>query len=83
MTPTRGWIEDIVARIQSAFLDMPALTLTPAEAARRFGLEAYVGEAVLGALAEAGVLYKRPDGVYARRFPGNVIPRAMHTEYAA
>lgn len=71
MTPTRGWIEDMVVRIQSAFLDMPALTLTPSEAARRFGLELVAGEAFLRALAEVGVLVKRPDGVYIRRLPSH------------
>ena len=69
MTPTRGWLQDTVMRIQTAFLDTPALTLTPAEAARRFGLDHCTGEAFLNALAEAGVLVKGPDGAYARLIP--------------
>lgn len=69
MTPTPGWIQDMVMRIQSAFLDTPALTLTPAEAARRFGLDHRIGEAFLKALAEAGVLVKGPDGAYSRLIP--------------
>ena len=69
MTPTRGWTENMMMRIQTAFLDMPALTLTPLEAARRFGLDLRIGEAFLSALAEAGVLVKEPDGAYARLIP--------------
>jgi hypothetical protein len=69
MTPTRGWIQDTLMRIQNAFLDAPTLTLTPAEAARRFGLERVAGEAFLSALADAGVLIKGPDGAYARLIP--------------
>ena len=69
MTPTRGWIQDALLRIQNAFLDAPTLTLTPAEAARHFGLEPATGEAFLSALADAGVLIQRPDGAYARLIP--------------
>jgi len=71
MTPTRGWIQDTLMRIQNAFLDAPRLTLTPAEAARHFGLERAAGEAFLSALADAGVLIKGPDGAYARLIPGS------------
>jgi hypothetical protein len=53
-------------RIQEAFLDAPALTLTPAETARRFGLEPSAAEAFLGALADVGVLIKDENGRYAR-----------------
>ena len=69
MTPTRGWIQDMVMRIQNAFLDAPTLTLTPAEAAGRFGLERVAAEAVLSALADAGVLIQGPNGAYARPIP--------------
>ena len=70
MLPTRGWVQDMVMRIQTAFLDAPTLTLTPAEAARRFGVDRVAGEAFLGALADAGMLMKRSDGAYARPNPG-------------
>ena len=66
MIPTRAWIEDMVMRIQSAFLDTPALTLTPAETARRFDLDLVAARAFLGVLADAGVLIKDEDGAYAR-----------------
>ena len=69
MIPTRGWVQDMVMRIQDAFLDAPTLTLTPAEAARRFGLDQIASEAFLGALSDAGVVFKRPDGAYARSIP--------------
>ena len=66
MIPTRGWVQDMVMRIQNAFLDTPTLTLTPAETARRFDLDLVAAQAFLGALAEAGVLIKEEDGAYAR-----------------
>ena len=69
MTPTRGWIQDSLMRIQNAFLDAPTLTLTPAKAAHRFGLERVASEAFLSALADAGVLFKGPDGAYERPIP--------------
>ena len=66
MIPTRGWVQDMVMRIQDAFLDAPTLTLTPRETAQRFGLDLVAAEAFLGALADAGVLIKDEDGAYAR-----------------
>lgn len=66
MIPTRGWVQDMVMRIQDAFLDAPTLTLTPAETARRFGLDLVAAQAFLGALADVGVLITTEDGAYAR-----------------
>ena len=66
MIPTRGWVQDMVMRIQTAFLDTPTLTLTPAETARRFDLDLVAARAFLGVLADAGVLIKDEDGAYAR-----------------
>ena len=83
MTLTRAWIEDMVTRIQNAFLGTPALTLTPFEARRRFGVDTPVGEAILGALAEAGVLYRGGDGAYARLFPRGVTFEPVPTRHAA
>lgn len=66
MIPTRGWVQDMVMRIQDAFLDAPSLMLTPAETARRFGLDPAAAAAFLGALADATVLIKTEEGAYQR-----------------
>ena len=76
MIPTRGWVQDMVERIQSAFLDTPRLTLTAAETARRFDLDLIAAQAFLGALAVAGVLIKDEDGAYARLFAPSEFARA-------
>lgn len=62
-------IQDLVVRMQQAFLDSPALCLTLPQAQRRFGVSARTCEAVLGALAEASVLDRTPQGDYVRSFP--------------
>ena len=69
MTPNCGRIQALVMRIQSDFLDNPALTLTLPRAEVRFGVDAVTGEAVLGALLDAGVLARTPDGAYVRLLP--------------
>ena len=66
MLPTRGWVQGMIMRIQDAFLDTPTLTLTPAETARRFGLDLVAAEAFLDALADGGVLVQGSDGAYAQ-----------------
>ena len=65
---TCGWIRDMTMRVQTAFLDTPALTLTPSEAARRFGIDPQAAAAILSALADAGVLHQI-DGAYMRYYP--------------
>jgi hypothetical protein len=69
MTPNGGWIEDVLVRIQGAFLDNPALSLTVAQAQRRFRADAAACEAILAALLDAGVLAKTPEGAYVRFYP--------------
>ncbi len=56
-------------RIEDDFLETPWLKLTIPEAQRRFGVDARACEAILDALAEARVLFKTGDSVYARHFP--------------
>ena len=68
MTPTRGQIESVVMRIQSAFLQNPMLSLTLPAAQMRFGLDEVTCDGVLGALVDARVLTKR-DAAYSRYFP--------------
>jgi hypothetical protein len=68
MTPTRGGIENLVMRIQTAFLETPMLSLTLTEAQRRFGVDEVACAAVLGALVDAHVLIER-GGTYRRHLP--------------
>jgi hypothetical protein len=62
-------IGTLVLRLQGAFLDMPGLTLTAREAGQRFDVDEAVCQAILGVLADAGVLSRTKHGVYARFFP--------------
>jgi hypothetical protein len=66
MTATARQIELLVLRIQGAFLNQPTLRLTLSAAARQFGLDGFTCQAVLGALVDAQVLARTPDGVYLR-----------------
>ena len=75
MTPTRRHIENLVMRIQNAFLDDPALAMTLPAAQRRFGVDGATGAGVLEALVNAGVLTIR-GGTYYRRFPAGTERRA-------
>ena len=68
MTPTRGQIESLVMRIQTAFLENPMLSLTPPAAQRRFGMDDVTCAGVLGALVDARVLTERQDA-YRRYLP--------------
>ena len=69
MTADCRRIQDLVVAMQQPFLDTPELRLTLPQAQRRFGVSARTCEAVLGALAEAGVLDKTPQGEYIRSYP--------------
>jgi Fic family protein len=62
-------IQNLVVRMQQAFLDAPALRLTLPQAQRRFFTSAATSEAVLNMLVEAGVLSKTSRGQYVRLFP--------------
>jgi hypothetical protein len=68
MTPTRGRIESLVMRLQTAFLQNPMLSLTLSAAQRRFRVDEVTCAGVLGALVDARVLTRR-DGAYHRYFP--------------
>jgi hypothetical protein len=69
MTPSSGWIKAAVMRIQSDFLENPGLAIGPRQAQRRYGLDAGPCDAIMGALVDAGVLTRTPEGLYARYFP--------------
>jgi hypothetical protein len=65
----RRRIEELVVRVQQAFLDAPALRLTLPQARRRFSTRASICEAVFNVLVEAGVLSRTPQGQYVRLIP--------------
>jgi len=75
MTATRDRIEHLVVKIQSDFLENPALTLTLPAAEQRFGIDEGACAGVLGALVDARVLTER-DGAYCRYFPTRDAQRA-------
>jgi hypothetical protein len=62
-------IQNLVIRMQQAFLDTPDLRLTLPQAQRRFFTSAATSEALLNVLVEAGVLSRTPRGQYVRSFP--------------
>ena len=62
-------IQDLVVRMQGAFLDRPRLALRLDDASRRFGVDTITCEAVLTALVEANVLTTDRRGAYIRLFP--------------
>ena len=83
MTPTRSEIEGLVLRIQSEFLNTPALRLSLGQVARRVGISASTCEAVLHALVEARVLTVTPAGAFERFFPRPVArTRGSHSRAA-
>lgn len=53
-------------RIQSEFLEMPGLRLTPAQAARLWALDRKTSERLLETLVTTGFLLKTRDGAYLR-----------------
>jgi hypothetical protein len=69
MTATRDLIEELVTQVQADFLDTPRLALTPSAAAKLFGADEIMCEAVLNALADSNVLTTTPAGAYIRYFP--------------
>jgi predicted transcriptional regulator of viral defense system len=62
-------IGTLVLQMQGAFLDTPGFTLTVREAEGRFGADEATCQAILGLLADAGVLTRTKHGVYSRFFP--------------
>ena len=54
------------ARVRSEYLEMPGLSLAPAQAARLWALDRSLSERVLDRLVDAGFLRRTRDGVYRR-----------------
>jgi Fic family protein len=63
----------LLHRIQSEFLEMPGLRLTPAQAQRLWGLDQVTCTEVINTLVDKDFLVKTPDGTVAR--PGECTVR--------
>jgi hypothetical protein len=59
-------ITSLLHRIRSEFNEMPGLRLTPAQAARLWGMKRQTSERILDGLALAGFLSKTREGAYLR-----------------
>lgn len=69
MTINSTRLATLITHVQDAFLDSPALVLTPDDIQDRFGIDRTTCEAVLGTLVDAHVLASRPGRRYVRFFP--------------
>ncbi|MEO8682444.1 MAG: hypothetical protein ABI665_25575 [Vicinamibacterales bacterium] len=56
----------LLDRVRGEFLEMPGLRLTPAQAARLWGVSDPIARGLLTTLAETRFLVHRDDGSYAR-----------------
>jgi hypothetical protein len=56
----------LLHRIRSEYLEMPGLRLTPAQAARLWGMDAERSRQLLESLAKGGFLFRNGQGAYLR-----------------
>jgi hypothetical protein len=65
----RNWNhrEALIRRLKGEFQEIPGLCLTPAHAARLFGIPLEICERVLRVLVEVEALTVRSDGSYVKR----------------
>ena len=64
-------VDDVVLlRARGAYLEMPGLRLTPAQAQRLWGLDALAARSVIQVLVEAKFLRQTPDGAFVRADSG-------------
>ena len=85
MTPETVNLSALIVSVQSQYLDTPGLRLSSSQAARYFGLDRKTCDAVLGTLADAGVIGRAADGAYVRWFPRfmGTHPSAAYAPHAA
>ena len=58
--------DSITERVRGEFREMPGLTLTLAQAARLWSLDAATCTEVLTSLVSSGFLSRKPDGAFCR-----------------
>jgi hypothetical protein len=58
--------KQVFDRLRAEYLEMPGMQLTPAQAQRLCGIGPDACGAVLSEMVDAGFLYVRQDGTYAR-----------------
>lgn len=58
--------DEVLLRVQGEFLEMPGLRLTEQQARRLWGLDAASCAALLGAMVDAGFLFRTRDGAFMR-----------------
>lgn len=67
MAPTQVMEPEILRRIKGEFDEMPGLRLTPAQAARLWGLDHATCEHTLARLVEQRILSRTRDGAFVRQ----------------
>ncbi len=66
MKLARTNLDDVTQRVRAEFVEMPGLSVTPAQAARLWGLDEATGEVVIDHLVEAAFLRKTHGGAVTR-----------------
>ena len=66
MSPRPVPSEALLQRVREAYRETPSLRFTPAQAQRFFGLEPFLGVAMLEALLREHVLCRTSDGLFVR-----------------
>jgi hypothetical protein len=56
----------LTSRVRGEFIEMPGLTLTPAQAARLWAIDAVTSERILQGLKSAGFLNRNRAGAFSR-----------------
>ena len=67
LSPGYSRVTDAVAQLKAVFLEIPGTRLTVGEASRLSGVDLPACGIILGALADAGFLKQRVDGMFIRR----------------
>ena len=77
-------VNDLIERVRAEYLEMPALSLTPAQLARLCGIDRTMCDLVLQVRSDQKFLGPTPDGRYARLVEGELIrPRPARATLTA
>lgn len=66
MKPAGTNLDDVTQRVRAEFVEMPGLSVTPAQAARLWGLDKATCEVVIDHLVEEAFLRKTHGGAVTR-----------------